>query len=476
MWKPQPGPQTALLKCPTFEVLYGGARGGGKTDGMLGDFAQHAQMYGKHASGVFFRREYRQLEQVIERAQALFMPLGAAFNKTTALFRFPNGAVLRFRHLWDVAAASAYQGHEYSWICFEELTNWPDPAPVNMLRATLRSSAGVRVSFRATGNPGGPGHTWVKARYIDPAPHGYAQIQDEETGQRRVFIPAKLEDNPMLVQNDPTYEARLRESGSAELVRAWRWGDWDVVVGAYFDCWRADKHVVQPRRLPDHWTRFRAMDWGSARPFSVGWYAVSDGTLSEFPRGALIRYREWYGCEGPNVGIKMSAEEVGRGIAAREREDSKIHYGVIDPSAFRNDGGPSIAERMNKYLRPAFLRADNARVPQAGAMGGWDQVRARLTGPDGTPMLYVFSTGVHLIRTLPALQHDQRRIEDVDTDGEDHAPDELRYACMSRPFTKDDQRPDAAINIRQPTFNEAFKQHQKALAKGRARDPLAAWS
>jgi hypothetical protein len=183
--------------------------------------------------------------------------------------------------------------------------------------------------------------------------------------------------------------------------------------------------------LPERWTRFRAMDWGSAKPFSVGWYAVSDGEMRQFPRGAIIKYREWYGMKdgAPNVGLKLTAEEVGAGIREREKEE-KVLTGVLDPSAFAEDGGPSIASRLGV----AFRRADNKRVAQAGAMGGWDMLRARLKGEEGRPMIYFFATCRDTIRTLPALQHDSSRAEDVDSESEDHAPDETRYACMSRPW------------------------------------------
>jgi hypothetical protein len=132
----------------------------------------------------------------------------------------------------------------------------------------------------------------------------------------------------------------------------------------------------------------------------------------------------------PNVGLKLTAEEVGKGIKEREAANENISYGVLDPSAFAEDGGPSIASRLGVYFRPA----DNKRVARSGALGGWDQVRARLKGEHGRPMLYLFSTCTHTIRTLPALQHDKSNAEDVDSDGEDHAPDETRYACMSRPW------------------------------------------
>jgi hypothetical protein len=188
------------------------------------------------------------------------------------------------------------------------------------------------------------------------------------------------------------------------------------------------------------------MDWGSAKPFSVGWWAIADDPYPvegrTIPRGALVRYREWYGAKQenghtvPNVGLKLTAEQVAKGIMLREAGE-KITYGTLDPAAFAEDGGPSIAQRMMTETRDKpvlFKPADNKRVSQRGAMGGWDMMRQRLIGEDGTPMIYCFSTCVDSIRTIPVLQHDETRGEDLDTDSEDHAADEWRYACMSRPF------------------------------------------
>ncbi len=389
------------------------------------------------------RRERTQLIETIERSKAIYSLIGAKFNEQDKLWRFPNGARLRFAYLERDADADAYQGHSYTRVYVEEIGNFPSPGPVMKLMATLRSGAGVPVGFRATGNPGGPGHLWVRARYIDPAPRGW-QILTEEfrnpwTGEMvkrdRVYIPARLTDNRYL---GAEYVANLQMSGSPELVRAWLEGDWTVISGAFFPEFSAARHIVAPIPLPEHWTRFRACDWGSARPFCVNWYAVSDGCLPQFARGALVQYREWYGMQPgqPNVGLKLTAEEVGAGVAERERCE-QIEYGVIDPSAFAEDGGPSIAERM--YLgsgrTASWKPADNSRVAKVGAIGGWDQLRARLKGDeDGRPMLVFFSTCIDTIRTLPAMQHDPGRAEDVDTAGEDHAADTVRYACMSRPW------------------------------------------
>lgn len=447
IWRPQPGPQHALIDCPLPEIFYGGARGGGKTDGALGKYGLKAKRYGPHFNAVFFRKELPMLDDAIERSHDIYGPLGAKWLEQKKAWRFPWGGRLRFRPLENVRDAEKYQGQNLTDACVEEAGQYPDPAPIDRLNGVLRSAHGVPTQLLLTGNPGGPGHGWLKARYIDPEPFGMKiLVRKLPNGKdhKCVFIPSKVENNRILMEQDPEYVNRLYLVGSAELVSAWLRGDWDAVEGAYFPEFSKELHVIPPMTLPAHWARFRAMDWGSAKPFSVGWYAVSDGEIAQFPRGALIKYREWYGCkEGqPNVGLKMEAEAVGDGIKRLEKE--RVAYGVLDPAAFAEDGGPSIASRMKVIFRPA----DNKRVAQVGAMGGWDQLRSRLVGTaerdqktgrvmwekGGKPMLYFFSTCKHTIRTLPALQHDDSRAEDVDTNSEDHAADETRYACMSRPY------------------------------------------
>lgn len=408
----------------------------------MGEWVQHANIYGEKASGLMVRRQRTELYDTIERSKQLFSPLGAKFNETEKLWKFPNGARLRFAYLENDSDAEMYQGHSYTRLYVEEIGNFPTPAPILKLIATLRSAHGVPCRFRATGNPGGPGHHWVKARYIDPAPTGRVILNDATTNLQRCYIPARVSDNEALLGADPQYVDRIKASGSPELVKAWLEGDWNVIAGAFFPEFSMSKHVVAPVELPKSWQRFRACDWGSAKPFSVGWYAVSEGDLPQFPRGALVKYREWYGMkkDSPNVGIQLTAEEVANGIAGMDDMGYEFKYphSVIDPSAFAVNGGPSIAERMSVETgkRVVWREADNKRVSGKGAMGGWDQLRARLKGEDDRPMIYFFSTCIHTIRTLPLLQHDQNKPEDVDSDGEDHAPDETRYACMSRPYLR----------------------------------------
>jgi len=357
-------------------------------------------------------------------------------------FRFRSGARLYMAYLENENDAARYQGWSLTRVYIEEMTTFTSQRSITRLLATLRSSKGIHCQMRCTCNPGGPGHLWVKQWIIDYG--AWNPIRDEETKLTRVFIPARLTDNPELLLHDPNYINRLKAVGSPQLVKAWLEGDWSIIEGAFFEEWSTARHVLEPFPIPDNWIRFRAMDWGSARPFSIGWYAVVQDDRMEqghrLPRHALVRYREWYGMkEGqPNMGLKMSAEEVAAGIVSRETFDGereKIAYGVLDPSAWNVVSGPSIAETLMRH-GAVFRRADNIRVSHDRRMGGWDQVRARLKGDpdDEDPMLFVFSTCYHLIRTLPVMQHNPDHAEDLDSDLEDHCADELRYSCMSRPF------------------------------------------
>lgn len=480
LWSPQPGPQTLLVQCPCFEVFYGGARGGGKTDGSIGDWLIHSALYGENAIGIFVRRKLDQLREVIARTRKLFSKIGATYNIQQKEWTMPGGARLRFVYLDRDEDAENYQGHSYTRIYVEEATNFPSPGPIHKLKGALRSANGVPCGIRLTGNPGGPGHQWVRQRYIDNGPFKVVteteqvEVDDQilELEIDRVFIPAKLKDNKELLRNDPGYILRLRQTGSAALVKAWLEGLWDAVDGAFFSEWDPDRHVLRGADLeiPSWWPRFRSFDWGSAKPFSCGWYAVSDGSKDWAARGAIIRYDEWYGCQErvesgkrvmiPNTGLKMTAGNVGLGIKSRETQP--VAYGVADPSIFITNGGPSIAELMASAAC-YWIRADNSRK------AGWAQVRQRL-GPD-RPMLLVHERCEAFLRTVPYLQHDDKDLEDLDTDAEDHVADEVRYAVMSRVGAQDQPRPPVIKMPARPqdlTIGQHLARQKQRSAQGRS--------
>ena len=450
---------------PATEVLYGGAAGGGKSFLMrVAAIVWCIQIPGLQV--YLFRRISDDLAKNHMEGPKGFRALMASWLQggwcriIESEISFWNGSKIYLCHCKDEKDIYKYQGAEIHVLLIDELTHWTE-AMYRFLRNRVRmvglsipdQDAGRFPRILCGANPGNVGHLWVKQTFITNAlPLEIRRMPASEGAMVRQYIPARLDDNPSMSEDDPGYEGRLEGLGSAALVKAMRWGDWDVVEGAFFDCWASHKHVIAPFTIPDEWVRFRSGDWGSASPFSFGWWTVVQDDFDDgkrvLPRGALVRYREWYGASGTNKGIKLTADEVGEGLVALEKKgepkDVKLAYGVLDPSAFKEDGGPSIAERINAQLLkaklPAFRPADNARVPRTqgstkgGAMSGWDAMRGRMvTDP---PMIYWFSTCHDSIRTIPVLQHDPARAEDLDTTGEDHAADDCRYACLSRPWRK----------------------------------------
>lgn len=431
------------------EVLYGGAAGGGKSHLMrTAAIAWCASINGLQV--YLFRRVRDDLVKNHMEGPKGFRALLAEWEKNGLCrivedeIRFWNGSKIFLCHCKDPKDVYKYQGAEMHVLMIDEATHFTE-AMYRFLRNRVRM-VGIKLPDEYVGtfprillgaNPGNVGHAWVKAMFVDfAAPMELRQAANDDGGMLRQYIPARLHDNPSMTRDDPGYEARLSGLGSPALVRAMRDGDWDVIDGAFFPEISRPKHGVKPFELPKHWSRFRSFDWGSAKPFSVGWWAVvgEDHTLPDgrvMPRGALLRYREWYGASAPDVGLKLTAGAVGQGIKEREAKDT-IAYGVADPSIWKVDGGPSIAERM-LGAGATFRAADNKRV------AGWDQMRDRLVGEEGRPMLYVFDTCMDWFRTIPILQHDKTSPEDLNTSMEDHAADETRYACMSRPWEPTDR-------------------------------------
>jgi len=438
---PQPGPQASLVACPAHEILYGGARGGGKSFGLLLDWLAHASHNGGDARGILFRRTMPELEDMLDKARELFPRLGWTYLEQKKTWHSPDGATLKLRYLERDAHADRYQGHAYTWVGLDEAGSWPRPDPIDKLRATLRSAAGVQPRMVLSANPGGVGHNWIKRRYIDPVkPY---TLQSEIAGGSRwllTYIPAKFEDNFILQQADPGYIDRATDKLPEWLAKAWRDGNWDIVAGGMFDdVWSSSYHVVRPFTIPASWRIDRSFDWGSSRPFSVGWWAESDGTDIEYQdgtkqttrRGDLFRVTEWYGWNGnPNEGCRMLARDVARGIKEREQAMGyNVQPGPADNSIFDVENGQCLADDMAQI----GIRWDRADKSPGSRRTGAEQFRAMLSGAvpeNGTrdePGLFVFDTCRHFIRTVPTLPRSEKDPEDVDSDAEDHIYDETRY-------------------------------------------------
>jgi hypothetical protein len=428
------------------EVFFGGARGGGKTDGLMGDWIRHVMENAGKANGILFRKHYKQFEEIIRRGKQIFVPLGARWAPGSYSFIWGHGAQLKLRHLEKDDDAEEYQGHSYNFAAFDELTNWATPKALDKIRATLRSAEGVRCVLRSTGNPGGPGHNWVKDRYVSPAKpltrFFHETVLEDGTVARtkRIYIPSKLDDNPALTRSDPDYWHRVVESAADNeaLLKAWRWGIWDIVAGGMFDdLWRAQVHVVQPFMVPPSWRVDRCFDWGSSQPFSVQWWAESDGTSvpngRSYPPRTLFQVAEWYGWNGkPNEGLRMDDVQIARQILQIKanlrgtilQRGTTIHPGPADlPDTKRN--GVTIEDEM------ARVGVRWTKPDKSSRVTGWKNVRKMLRASRQSPMeeagMFVFNTCRQFIRTFPVLPRDERNPDDVDTTAEDHPGDVCRY-------------------------------------------------
>ncbi len=454
IWSPQPGSQGLFLSCPVFELLYEGTRGPGKTDALLMDFAQFVgRGYGSGWRGILFRQSFPQLADVVTKTKKWFHRIfpEAKFNRSSHTWTWPAGEELLLRYINDPGDYWNYHGHEYPWVAFEELTNWPTIACYESMFSCCRSSdPGMPRHYRATANPYGVGHSWVKARFIDPGPPGTI-IYDEKTGRKRARLHGSIYENKILLKNDPDYLLNLESLTDVNKRKAWLEGDWNIVAGGMFDdVWSESEHVLEPFNIPATWLVDRSFDWGSSHPFSVGWWAMSDGsevrmadgTMRTFPVGTLFRIAEYYGWNGqPNKGCRLLAVEVARKIKEIEKGmPYKIVPGPADTAIFSVENGNSIADDMAR-AGVAWTRADKS---PGSRVTGWEGMRkmfkAARVHPMEDPGLFVFSTCRHFIRTIPVLPRDERKPDDLNTNAEDHIADETRYRIMTPTFQPSKQR------------------------------------
>jgi len=434
------------LYCPVFEVLYEGTRGPGKSDSLLMDFAQFVgRGFGPDWRGILFRKTYPDLEEIITKSKKWFYQIfpDGRYNETKHAWTFGDGEVLLLRYAKDIDDYWNYHGHEYPWIGWDELTLWATDELYTTMKSVCRSSnPDVPRHYRAVCNPYGVGHNWVKMRFIDPAPRGKLIIDTEQGRDRteRIVIHGSIWENLILLKNDPEYVKMLKAQSGAKRA-AWLEGDWDIVAGGMFDdVWSSNVHIIEPFDVPKTWRIDRSFDWGSSRPYSVGWWAESDGcdikladgTTRSTQRGDLFRIAELYGWTGkPNEGTRELAVEVARKIQAYDNSNGhKVRPGPADSSIFTVDNGNCIAEDMER-VGISWKRADKR---PGSRINGWELLRERLKNSlshEG-PGLYVFDTCRQFIRTVPVLPRDERNPDDVDIEAEDHVADEVRYRVLAK--------------------------------------------
>ena len=427
--------QKLFFQSRVKHTAYGGARGGGKSWAVRGKALMLACRY-PGIKMLIVRRTYKELEGNHIRILKSLTTGIANYNGTNKILSFINGSTIEFMYCARDGDLDKLQGLEYDVIFLDEaaqLSEWQMKA----ITATVRGVNGFPKRIYYTCNPGGQGHAYIKRVFID------RDFLPTENPDDYTFIQALVDDNTALMEAQPEYLQQL-EALPRKLREAWRYGRWDVFEGQVFGEFRDDSehyldhkwtHVIEPFDIPDTWTIYRGFDWGYAKPFSVGWYAVS-------PANRIYRFRELYGCTGEaNVGVEWTVQQLGQKIHEIETTDARLRgkhvYGIADPAIFASDGGPSIAEQLEQS-QVYFDKGDHQRWP------GKMQCHYRLAfDEDGLPMFYVFSTCKHFIRTIPTLLYSETDLEDVDTKMEDHIYDEWRYVCMARPIApREKHRPD----------------------------------
>ncbi len=427
--------QRQFHQAESDEVLFGGAAGGGKTKAIVADSIIKCLKH-SHVAVYVFRRTYQELEDVLIPSALSLLPEGT--GKYTAgdhEILFVNGSIIRFRHLYMARDMFRYQGAEINYLYIDELTHFTKEM-YDYLKTRLRASVHLSITpqVRATSNPGGIGHAWVKKRFIDAGPplteiceNQFSPHLGKERRHTRLYIPATVLSNPH-ISEDYVFEL---EKKPENLRKALLDGDWNTFEGQAFPEWRDEcagyadgrhSHVIAPFEVPSGWPVYRSFDFGYAKPFALLWWAVDfDDTVY------LIH--EWYGASDANVGLRLSLDEIAEGIKRRESElfAGRTVSGPADPSIWDMSRGASVAEQLEKH-GVYFQRGQNARL--AGKM----QFHYRLRfDEDGHARFYVFSTCKAFIRTFPAMVLSRENPEDVDTACEDHAYDAARYFLMSVP-------------------------------------------
>lgn len=488
IWSPLDGSQVLAISCPCNHILYEGTRGPGKTDAQLMYFRRFVGIgYGQFWRGVIFDREYKNLDDLISKSKRWFRQFGdgAKFIASTSHLKWiwPTGEELWFRVMKTEQDYWNYHGHEFPFIGWNELTKQPNSnlydmamslnrtsflphkhSPINLKTGEMDILPEIPLVVFSTTNPYGVGHNWVKQRFIDAAPPGQIvkitqEVFNPRTQQREPVTKTQVRLFGSYKENiylSPEYILELENITDPNKRRAWLWGDWDITSGGMFDdVWSSQYNIVEAFQIPPDWRIFRSFDWGSSKPFSVGWWAESDGSDVMLPngqwkstvKGDLFRIAEWYGWTGaPNQGVKMLATQIAKGIV--ERELRMGYYGRVKPGPADNsindvENGNCIATDMSKkvtingkqYKGVTWTRS----IKSPGSRkNGWEKMRVAIFnaqpdgGPRENPGLFVFRNCQDgFIRTVPTIPRDAKDMDDVDTEAEDHVADEARYVILS---------------------------------------------
>lgn len=484
VWQPLKGSQTAALTCPCNFLLYEGTRGPGKTDAQLMKFRRYVGLgYGRFWRGIIFDREYKNLDDLVSKSQRWFNEFadGARFLSSRSDYKWvwPTGEELLFRQVKKPADYYNYHGQEFPFIGWNELTKFPTPDLFNSMMSVNRSSfrpqdhpiidpetgektylPELPLMVFATTNPYGPGHNWVKMRFIDIAPPGEVvkittNVFNPRTQRREDVVKTQVRLFGSYKENiylAPEYVAELEGITDQNKRKAWLWGDWDVVAGGAFDdVWDEAVHIKDRFKIPKSWRIDRSFDWGSTHPFCVSWWAEANGEAATItrpdgqvvhwapPPGSLILINEWYGSKqmGMNIGLKMSAKDIALGILEREAELIKQGWIVTKPRVGPADSQiyqvrEKDVDTIGKKMEDHGVTWEEADKSPGSRINGLQLTRDMLENAmrgEGAGLFFMRHCKAH-ISLLPILPRDEDNPDDVDTTAEDHPWDSTRYRVL----------------------------------------------
>jgi Phage terminase large subunit len=407
-------------------VLFGGAKGGGKSHGLRSVILKRRFQY-PGTVGAIFRRTYEELEaNHIRPLFTAYPSLEPFYNKTRHVLNIPNGSVLEFNHCDKERDLRLYQGREIHDIGIDEVGQWIEDW-FQRLRGSNRSAVpGVKARMMLTGNPGDIGHKWMKRLFIT------REFTEREDPNDYYFIQSKVYDNAALMDNDPEYIRNLEAEPNALRRRAYLDGDWDIWAGQFFSEFRRGIHVLPSEfiaQVQPHWTRFGIYDHGFFHPaFWVEMAVDSDGNLYVI--------KEW-GDRGKRV------DEISMAIHDVSNVDA-LDYCVAGTDIWaKRDGSKSIFEQFSQdlpdELKIIFQQAKTNRIQ------GAQQIRKHLAYqnlPEGMrgPRLFILEHCTKTIDCITRMIHDPKNPEDVlkvdatETDpwAGDDPYDCVRYGVMSR--------------------------------------------
>lgn len=449
-------PQKEALITEAQEILYGGALGGGKS--YLIRVA--TIVYSLEIPGLvtyLFRRTFKEVLAnhiytpggYLEMLKDLIDQGDVVFSKSDYSFTFFNGSRIQLAHAQYESDVYTHQGAQIGLLVIDESTHFT-PMMIRFLRSRVRlGSLAVPDKWKKlfpriiyTANPGNVGHMYFKSQFVDHGAYKVFHAPEDEGSMKRIYIPARLTDNKVLMANDPDYAARVKGLGDTSMVDAMLTGDWEAMsVGGLSDLWRSAYHVVDAFDIPPTWFVSRGYDYGYSAPAASLWFAeadgeefiAADGSVCWVPKGSLFVIDELYFCNKRFEGLRLTASDQGERIARYEREMKilRVNPGPADNSIFNKEGGPSIADDMAlsgvKYTRSN--KSPGSRI--LGLQLIRNMLAASMKRPMEKPGLFVFRNCFHTIRTLPNLSNDDKNPEDISTLQEDHIYDVLRYKVLA---------------------------------------------